>query len=753
MRANRGMTPADDADYAAGVTSWMEQGSLSASHRTALRQLITSLLKTGKDVAFYPANSPVIRESVARVVSALREVSEVADPVLFEVQRDQFLVGGTRLIDEIGPEQQFAEQLFALGVRALEIRSSSSPQEIFSFLTVFGKAHRDHVGFQALAEQLEQAGVSGITVYPAARLDTSRLVDGQIADTHEMAVGAAIEEDEGQVARLLGEFTKRLGASEQDSRRLLDYLRESDCLVSAVHELDMLPGDETTRPLFGRLLDSIVEAAHQAQRSPPSLRMQLLHELARAVETMGTELRKTFVREQLIAQAGPDSGAAALLSRLSDDTLAEELADKIVLHGGTDAAVQTYFHNMPVSAERRNTIIELACKRVAERSDDRELAEKVLSSIRSPGEHVDDGIGGEPVDSRAGPELPDLGVLALRDEERAEIERMARSALDNVEQNNARTLIALLNGEHEPDAIETIVAGLEALRMKLLRMPDGLCVAIEIVNAYVQKRHVYAGRGEPDQADPVGAMLAKTIEAACSGESLALLLDRAVRCDKSSREYRDIVGYFDLIGDPAYRVLVDELRNQSVRSRRMAARALVVSIGDPCVELLTRNIANEQWFVVRNAALILGDMRSNAGIFYLSQTLKHADRRVRREAVNSLGKIGTPQAARALTTVLSSDDLETVHAAVRWLGLLRTTEAVTDLVRLMDSLGNSATERQVKLSIIDALMQIGSPLALVGLERVQRRCRWLFFRRDAAVAQAAARAAEAIRERIDKEMQ
>jgi len=282
-------------------------------------------------------------------------------------------------------------------------------------------------------------------------------------------------------------------------------------------------------------------------------------------------------------------------------------------------------------------------------------------------------------------------------------------------------------------------------------MPAGLGLSIEIVEGYLRKREAYGGTGKSEQVSRITEMIEKAIRAAYSADSLIALLDLAVRCDKHGSDYKAIVDYFNLVGKPAYQALLDELRNETVRSRRMAARTLVVSIGDPCIELVTDNIANEQWYVIRNVALVLGDMRSDKGIMYLSQALKHADPRVRHEAVNALGKIGSPQAARTLMTVLSSDDLDTVHATVRWLGLLNSAEAVKDLVRLMDTLGNSARQRQLKLSIVDALMQIGSPLALASLERIQRARKWFFFRKDSVFAEAAARAADTIRERIDKD--
>jgi len=729
-----------------------KQEGLSASQRAALRQLITALLKIAKDIGFYPGNSPVIAQSLDRVTSVLHEVSEIADPVVFEVQQDQFLARGNRLLDDLGAEQRFAARLFGLGVRAMELHSGTTSQEIHQFLNVIRDAHRGNMDFDSLTERLTQAGVSGIVLYPAARLDASRLVDGQAPVTRETAVGAAIEEDKNRVGRMLGEFTRRLGASEQDAQLVLDYLRETNCLVAAADELGTLPADEAPPPLFEQLFGSIVEAARRAQRSRPSLRKQLLNELSKAVDTMDDDLRKTFVREQLIAQAGPNTGEAALLSRLSHEILADELADDIVLHGGTEAAVHAYFLNMPVSAEGRDDIIELARKRVAERADNSELAKNVLRGLDLSGSSAGGkGGAGRKDDVSSTIEASDLAALALAHEQRAEMERVAHTALDDVDQHNAWTLLVLLNMEQDPALVEKMVARLETLRMKLLCMPAGFGAVTEIVEGYLSKRKACAVTGESEQALRVTEAINQAIKAACSDESLMMLLDLTVRCDKSSRHYKAIVDYFNLIGAPAYQVLVDTLRSESVRSRRMAARMLVVSIGDPCIELLTGNIANEQWYVIRNIALILGDMRSDKGIVYLSQALKHADRRVRHEAVNGLGKIGSPQAARTLMTVLSNDDLDTVHAAVRWLGLLGSADAVKDLVRLMDTLGNSSAQRQLKLSIVDALMQIGSPLALASLERVQRARKWFFFKRDSVLAEAAAHAAATIRERIDAE--
>jgi len=736
------------------------QDGINASERAALRLIITGLLKTAKDITFYPANSPVIEQSLDRAVSLVTDASAIMDPIVFEVGQHEFTVGGIPLLDQVCPEQEFAAELFGLGIRALEIHAGTTAQEIHAFLAVVNDAHRSHSEFEYLTDRLEHARVSGITVLPAARLDTSKLVDGPVLGEQEpgglyvSAVGAETDDDSDRIGRVLTEFASLMGAAEDEADLLLEHIRETDCLTVAADELSLLPDAETIQPIADRLFGLITETARLAQHSPPGVRRGLLDELSKAVDTMDAELRNTFFTDLLTSGAGLDSATRALLSRLSDETLATELADTIILHGGAEAAVQTYFVNVQVPVERRNAIIDLAYRHVGERDRDSEGAEKLFSdrpSADTVARKKEGSARADVVFSKIA--SPDIDRLALTDEQNAEIERAVQTALDTVVQHNARTVLALLEAEQTLDGVERIVEGLETLRARLLQMPGGIEPATEIVEGYIEKRRTQTAAGQSKKAGMIAGTLDRAINAACSSDSLTALLERTVRCDKNSPEYQSVVGYLNALGNPGYRMLVDRLRNESVRSRRMAARTLVVSIGDPCIELLAGNIANEQWYVIRNVAAILGDMRSSTGTLYLSQALKHADRRVRHEAVNSLGKIGSGQAARTLATVLSRDDIETAQAAVRWLGMLGSVDAVSDLVRLMDSLGNSSAERQLKLSIVDALTQIGSPLALASLERVERARKWFFFKKDSILAQAAARAVKAIRERVNYETQ
>jgi len=729
--------------------------ALSSSHRTELRQLITILVKTSKDITFYPDNSPVIERSLQQVADAVGSAAKIADPLVFEVQQQQFLAQGVPLLEDAGPEQQFAAQLFGLGVRVLEIGSGAEPAGVNSFLTAIHEAHKQGMDFESLAERVEHLGTSGLRLYPAVRLDASRLIEGPVSDSddeqpgsvHVAAGTATVQETEERATRLLGEFATRLDVPEEDSGQLLEYIRDTDCIATAAGELCTLPANVATQSLFRKLFSSMSQTADRAHRSPPSIRAELFSELSRAIETMDPEVRDTFFREKLMAGAEPDTGVLALLSQLSDEIIADQLADSLLLHDGAEAAAQTYFLNMPVPAERRNNIVELAYMRVTENGTVSPLVEEMLRSVRRAEPPVevakpardDDAADG----SAAAP--PDPAVLALTEEQRREAERLAKTALDHVEEHNARTMLALLNSENEPERLARILDALATLHMRILGNPAGFGTANEIVQAYVHKRAFYVGPEMDDTARQVVDMLNGAISAACTGETVKALIDLTVLSDESSGVYNEIVDYLNLIGEPAYRTLFDELRNESSRSRRMAARKLAVSIGDPFIALLTDNVANEPWYVIRNVASILGEMRSDKGIEFLSQALGHSDQRVRREAVNSLGKTGSQKAARTLTAVLSNDDIETVQAAVRWLGLLGNVDAVPNLVDLMDTLGHSSANRQLKLSIIESLMQIGSTRALDGLERVKRARKWFFFKRDSVLADAATRAAEKIR--------
>jgi len=457
-----GVSPVDEISRSNETDSSVGQQGLTSSQLATLRQFVTALLKAAKDISFYPCNSPVIAQSLDQVISVLQNVVAMADPVVFGVQQNQCLVRGNRLLDDLGPEQRFATHLFGLGVRAMEIHSGTTVQEVHEFLNVISGADRAHMDFDLLTESMKQAGVSGITLYPAGRLDESRLTDGVVAD-EDSAVrpyAGTVEEDGDRVVRMLGEFAERLDASEEDAERLLEYVRETDCLADVADELDEQYGNESAKPLFDQLFGSIVDAARVAQRSPPSVCRDLLGELSKAVDTMGAEPRKAFVNDQLLSQPGTDMATSALLSRLNDETLADNLADILVLHGGTEAVVQTYFVNMLVSAERRNSIIELASKRVARQDDETEVAETVLRSISSDGTSGGSETGGD-AESTDAEELPDIEELALTAEQRAEVERAAQTALDDVDWHNARTMLALLNNAHDPDAVASILSGLE----------------------------------------------------------------------------------------------------------------------------------------------------------------------------------------------------------------------------------------------------------------------------------------------------
>ncbi len=719
----------------------------SSRVRRELHRVITTLLKAQKDIRFYPPNSPVIDESLENAVAAIRSVYRSVSPVVFEVRQRQFFVDNVPLFNDTDPECEFAEQLFGLGVRIIEIKAVPSSPELESFLRTVLDAHQLDAEFESLNTMQKQEGISSIILFPSERLDTVEL--GDVSDEHIDTTGSmplwtaqsSRSDRIEQVADVLNQFADIVRAAEDDAECVLDHIRKTGCLASVARFFEQDSSEPDVKPVAETFFSLLDKTSRLANEQRPSIRRALLNELADVVNTMNSDMRNRFIGDRWMGETGAQQDVSALLSRLADDVLSDHLADAMVVHGGAEAIIETYFAAVPVPKERRENIVvkayEKAGRPVADEADISQLLERRPSTATPV--IVDDGTESlGPLDAR------ELDEIKISPDEEIALESMVREPRSGSVCDNAATLTALLGTVTEPDHVVLVLKNMNRLLPRLVKSADGMRRATELVKTCLDKRVVLDAVRDIEVATELDRVIAR---ASCT-HTVAAILDMVGQVADEDVTYKNIIGYFRMLGKPSYRELVSRLRNETSRARRMAARRLIVSLGDACLDILAHDIVGAKWYVVRNVASILGDIRSPKSIEYLSQALVHADGRVRHEAVNALGKIGTPQAVRTMVKALRPDDPETTLAAVRWLGLLGDKDAVSPLIHLLDQLGSSPDDRKIKLSIIDALARTGSPLALAGLEKIKNARKLWLFKRDPALSRAASAAIETITNRI-----
>jgi hypothetical protein len=204
---------------------------------------------------------------------------------------------------------------------------------------------------------------------------------------------------------------------------------------------------------------------------------------------------------------------------------------------------------------------------------------------------------------------------------------------------------------------------------------------------------------------------------------------------------QEVHPFFEFVGDPMARQLVERLGEESDRTRRGRLVEAVRSMGPAALPALMDAIGAPAWFLVRNALTLLSDLGDAGCVPAILPLLRHPEPRVRRTAVRALWKLGGPVAEPHLLAQMKDTDGETLQEILFALGQLRSEGSLPGVMEL-------AQDRRVLLKLrvqaLDTLGQIASPRALPALQDCMRRKGLFSSGEPPAIRVAAARALAAL---------
>ena len=198
-----------------------------------------------------------------------------------------------------------------------------------------------------------------------------------------------------------------------------------------------------------------------------------------------------------------------------------------------------------------------------------------------------------------------------------------------------------------------------------------------------------------------------------------LCVPRVLKCivellPRRRENYEQYMAIFERAEDDGVEALVEALISApSITDRRVfydsllrmrtGVRTLVHMLGDP------------RWFVVRNAVELLGEMRVAEADMELGKLLEHRDDRVRTAAATALAKLGPGVAAKGLRGALRDAPEQVRERAAETMALQRG-GSVDSLMRALDR----EEDDRVQMAMVNALGQLGSPLAVEKLTDIAR---------------------------------
>lgn len=198
------------------------------------------------------------------------------------------------------------------------------------------------------------------------------------------------------------------------------------------------------------------------------------------------------------------------------------------------------------------------------------------------------------------------------------------------------------------------------------------------------------------------------------------------------------IPYFEFLGEPAARYLVDTLGEEPDRKRRGRLLDVIRVLGPVAIPALQEGLRSPTWYLVRNTLNLMADMGDAGLLDEVAVCLGHADGRVRRSAVRAMWKLGGPAGGKHLLACLPGTDPETQMEILFGLGQIQIPEAVPALLELSK---NGGSAERLRIKAIETLGQISSPAAVPGLLELVRRKGRIFTSAEATdIRIAAARA-------------
>ncbi|HDQ04137.1 MAG TPA: HEAT repeat domain-containing protein [Deltaproteobacteria bacterium] len=204
------------------------------------------------------------------------------------------------------------------------------------------------------------------------------------------------------------------------------------------------------------------------------------------------------------------------------------------------------------------------------------------------------------------------------------------------------------------------------------------------------------------------------------------------------------------LGDDAMNHMLDVLRDKKDSDERVRIMKLFIGTGKRAAPVVRDRITKPApWYYLRNLAYILGHIGNEATAAALQPLLLNENKRLRLEALKSIYRTGGKERGPLLLDTLPQVEDSFKIDIIRTLGNAKSVEAAPELIKMLKKRKSVSAALREKLeeTICTALGSIGSPEALVILDKISKSGFFSFRRYSNDVKIAAGLAAVSIRKK------
>lgn len=678
---------------------------LTADETGRLAEFARACKAAARVVALYPATHPAIQASLGRVADSAQRLRANGLAVL-TVLPDGMLLDGRPAAKPDGSLAELAAFLHSHLIGELRLTGELPPASWHAFLGLLARSPEDIRAIGGIARAWLAAGGGPIEIRQIDYSEVLRERTGDLGGDWDRIISNYLE---GELSDLDDSAMTALVDMAGDTSRFKEFTEQ---LVSKAAE----GGRRGKKEAVLRILQALAD--YVARQQPEQLD-RILNQITGVVPRLTPDMVVSLITTGITLADGAAPGIdlpGEIRARLSDNTVAEFVAQSVSRDEGATARLAEAFQALVPDEGNRGRLLELA------EQEARQLA-----------------IGRQP-------EFPGLWQSAaellttysdsryVSDEYGRELARSRSQALevDRVSDDPPDRMSAWLSTVSEPAVRQLdhqVLLDLLAIEKRAEAWQKMLDMAVASIDQAVLTGQL----GHAQQL--LDVLLAAGTEGALFADAAGKGLDRLrsgqlmrhvvlfIRQAQDS-EVKAVSAFCRALGPPVIGPLAEALASeQGGAVKRLREVLLSFGAAGRAYAHELRSSANPQ--VRRTAIELLRAFGGADALPDLATLLEDAEPAVQREALRAIVQIGTDEAYATLQAALKSSSSRTRDAIMQVLSATRDERAAPLFVYILEHSDHRGTLETVHLTAIEALGKIGGdPDSVKALSRILYRGEW-----------------------------
>jgi len=697
----------------------MDTEPLGPEDTARLIEFARACKAAARAVLLYPAAHPAIVATLGRIVHST-SAEALNEPLKLKILPDSVLVDGRPAARPDQSLSELAMLLHAHLVGEIVIHPGGDLDAWRTFLLLIGRSPE--------SVRAEGGIARAWTMLAGRHIDLREIDYAQVLrerTNSERATWDSIIKNclEGTAFELDEEGIRELLAITGDTERLTELMTTIESRASGT-------GDVTTKTAaLMRMLRDIVSVV---SKSKPDELDPTLRNLATAFGALSPEALLALISGQHHQEQDDPQLVAAVVSRMSDRTIAKFVSQNVINDGGATDRLAQAFQTLVRDTEERERLVTMVHPEVAASALGSTegfetvwngVAQKLLTSY-SDKPYVSQEYARQL--SLARTRAVDVDHAGDDPPERvsAWINTVATSALRALD---LTLLLDLLNIESDDRKWAALTPTVVGMLEDLLLVGD-FEAASQLLAAIVRESAGDGSKGRRQSA-------LTAIDMLVAGSMLRHIVSHLGTIDDT--QFARVKEMCVSVGEVLIRPLAEALSTEErvrTRERMMAILVAYGSLGRRTAERL-KNSPNAA--VRRTAILLLREFGGTEALPELTELLNDSEPRVQREAVRAIVNIGTPRAFQVLGQALQRGTPESREAIMQAASLVRD-ERATPLFAYMLRHIDHRRLTSTYLHAVESLGTLKDPEAVEPLKEALYKGEWWAPRRTASLRTAAA---------------